>query len=75
VPYGFTSFHFPAAKWIVFDVKGPAPTAFVDAWRQIFSEWLPSNGYALAELPAIEAYISLDVYSPDALNEIWLAVK
>ena len=75
VPECFTSFHFPAAKWIVFDVHGPAPMAIVNAWKQIFSEWLPSNGYALADLPAIEAYISPNVYSPNALNEIWLAVK
>lgn len=74
-PDGFSSFNIPASKWVVFEVLGYAPTAMVNAWKRIYSEWIPSNGYALAELPAIEAYISPDLFSPDSLNEIWLAVK
>lgn len=75
VPDGLTSFDFPAAKWAVFEVTGFAPTAIVEAWKRIYSEWIPSNGYTLAELPAIEAYISPDLFSPDSTNEIWLAVQ
>lgn len=47
----------------------------VNAWKRIYSDWIPSNGYELAELPAIEAYIDPDLFSPNALNEIWLAIK
>lgn len=75
VPNGFDCYEIPASKWAVFEVHGHAPTAMVNAWRQIYSEWIPSNGYEIAELPAIEAYIDADVYRSDALNEIWLAVK
>ena len=75
VPDGLLSYTFPAAKWVVFEVQGPAPTAMVNTWKQIYSEWLPSNGYEIAELPSIEAYIDSDLYSPHSLNEIWLAVK
>ncbi|WP_428910795.1 AraC family transcriptional regulator [Niallia sp. Krafla_26] len=75
VPSGLSSYEFPPSKWIVFEVRGSAPTAMVSAWKQIYSEWIPSNGYEIAELPSIEAYIDSDVYHPNALNEIWLAVK
>ena len=61
--------------WVVFEVKGPVPDAFRNAWKRIDSERIPSNGYELAELPAIEAYISPDLYSPETGNEIWPAVK
>ncbi|WP_311202281.1 MULTISPECIES: GyrI-like domain-containing protein [unclassified Paenibacillus] len=56
-------------------MQGPVPTAFVNTYRQIYSEWLPSNGYVPAELPTIEAYISQDLYSPNSKNEIWPTVK
>lgn len=69
------SIQLPASKWAVFEVRGHAPTAIVNAWKQIYSEWIPSNGYELAEVAAIEAYIDSDLYSPNSLNEIWLAIK
>jgi AraC family transcriptional regulator len=72
---GFAALPFPAAKWVVFEVSGYAPTAIPNAWKQIFAEWIPSNGYELADLPALEAYTSPDPYRPDAVNQIWLAVK
>ncbi|SDD16478.1 AraC family transcriptional regulator [Paenibacillus sp. UNCCL117] len=75
VSSGLESIQIPASKWAVFEVRGHAPTAMVNAWRQIYSEWVPSNGYELAEIAAIEAYIDPDPYSQDSLNEIWLAIK
>lgn len=75
VPAEFLSFEFPAAKWIVFEIEGPIPTALVNAYKRIYSESLPSNGYVPAELPTIEAYISPDLHSLHSRNEIWLAVK
>ncbi|MFC6233307.1 AraC family transcriptional regulator [Paenibacillus allorhizosphaerae] len=75
VPEGLAYFDFPPSKWVVFEVQGEFPTAIVNAWKQIYLEWMPSNGYMLAELPAIEAYISPDLNSPNSTNEIWLAVK
>ena len=75
VPNGLASIEFPASKWVVFEVHGPAPTAMVNSWKQIYSEWIPSDGYELAEIAAVEAYIDSDLYSPNSLNEIWLAVK
>lgn len=65
----------PPAKWVVFEVKGPAPTAMPKAWKQIYSEWFPSNGFEPAEQAPLEVYLSEDALSEDAMHEIWIAVK
>jgi AraC family transcriptional regulator len=69
------SLQFPKSKWVVFEVHGSAPTAMPEAWKKIYTEWIPSNGYQVADIPAIEAYTDPDPYRADALNQIWLAVK
>lgn len=71
----FTSLEIPASKWVIFEVNGSAPTALPEAWKQIYTEWIPSNGYEVAEMPAIEAYTDPDPFRPDSTNQIWLAVK
>ncbi|WP_134703009.1 GyrI-like domain-containing protein [Ammoniphilus sp. YIM 78166] len=72
---GLSIIQFPASKWVVFEVYGPTPIAMPKAWKQIFSEWIPSNRYDVAEIPAIEAYIDPDPHRADSSNQIWLAVK
>lgn len=74
-PDGMSRVDFPATKWVVFEVHGSAPIEMPNAWKRIYSEWIPSNGYEIAELAAVEAYIASDPYSPNASNEIWLAIK
>ncbi|MGM0867427.1 MAG: GyrI-like domain-containing protein [Bacillota bacterium] len=59
----------------VYDTENPICRVNLNAWKLIYSEWIPSNGYEIAELPAIEAYIDSDLHSPNPLNEIRLAVK
>ncbi len=75
IPAGYSSLEFPAAKWVVFEVKGPIPTAMVNTWKRIYSEWFPSNGFEPAELAPIEAYIDTNLHSPNSMNEIWVAIK
>jgi AraC family transcriptional regulator len=75
VPDEFSIFEFPASKWVVFEVRGPIPTAIVNTWKKIYSEWFPSNGYEPARIAPFEAYIDSDVYSPNSYNEIWVAIK
>lgn len=75
VPAGLSTLQIPAAKWAVFETHGPVEKAFPQTWKKIYSEWIPSNGYQPAELPAIEAYLDPDVNSPHAKNQIWLAIK
>lgn len=75
VPDGFMSYDIPAAKWVVFEVKGKVPSSIINAWKQIYSEWFPSNGYEPAKIAPIEAYIDSDLDSPNSYNEIWVAIK
>lgn len=65
----------PAAKWVVFEVIGPASQTVPEAWKAVYSEWIPSNGYEVRDVPAIEAYTDPDPARADSANQIWLAVK
>ncbi|WP_066307368.1 GyrI-like domain-containing protein [Bacillus sp. FJAT-29814] len=71
----FSSMEFPASKWVVFDVRGPVSTAMANTWRQIYSEWFPSNKYVPSEIAPIEVYMDPDPDSPNSMNEIWVAIK
>lgn len=71
----FSSFAFPASKWAVFEVRGPIPTAIVNTWKQIYSEWFPSNGYEPAGIAPFEVYTESDPTKPDAYSEIWVPIK
>lgn len=75
VPAEFSNMAFPAAKWVVFEVKGPVSTAMESSWRQIYSEWFPSNKYVPTEIAPLEVYIDPDPNSPNSMNEIWVAIK
>jgi AraC family transcriptional regulator len=75
VPEGMLSLEIPASKWVVFEVHGPMPDAMQKVWKQIFSEWFPSNGYEYAGTPEFELYTDEDPYSPDLYSEIWIPIK
>ncbi|EZP78266.1 transcription activator effector binding protein [Parageobacillus genomosp. 1] len=74
-PDGLLKLEVPASKWAVFEVHGPMPEAMQKAWKQIFSEWLPSSGYEHAGTPALEVYTDEDPSSPDFYSEIWIPVN
>lgn len=75
VPEGFEKMEIPASKWGVFEVHGPMPEAIQNAWKKIFSEWLPSNPYEYAGTPELEVYPKEDAYRPDSYSEIWIPLK
>jgi AraC family transcriptional regulator len=75
VPSDFSSFMYPSSKWVVFEVKGIIPSAMINAWQYIYSEWFPSNEYIPVGLAPIEAYIDSNLHSENSMNEIWIAVK
>lgn len=75
MPAEYESLTFPPAKWVVFEVHGPMPSGIIETWKQIYSEWFPSNGHEPADVPALEAYIDDDLTKPDYHAEIWIAIK
>lgn len=54
----------PASTWAVFP-------NIVDAWKRLYSEWVPTSEYELANLPCIECY-----YGPKhkPRHELWVPV-
>lgn len=75
VPEGFMQLKVPAAKWGVFEVRGAMPDAIQKVWKQIFSEWFPSNQYENAGNAEMEVYPEGDPYSDDYVSEIWIPLK
>ncbi|WHZ05689.1 GyrI-like domain-containing protein [Neobacillus sp. YX16] len=54
----------PKSTWAVF------PT-ITEAWKRLYTEWLPTSGYELADLPCIENHLA-----PDRVpnSELWVPV-
>lgn len=74
-PEGFLQLEVPASKWGVFEVRGAMPEAMPKVWKQIFSEWFPSNQYENAGTAELEVYPAGDAYSDDYVSEIWIPLK
>ncbi|MGW1055563.1 AraC family transcriptional regulator [Streptomyces sp. NPDC001118] len=73
-PEGTTALVVPAGTWAVFTASGPAPQALQELWRDVFTEWFPSNPYRTCTGPEIlRTRLSPDRTRADA--ELWLPVE
>ncbi|OUD04242.1 AraC family transcriptional regulator [Streptomyces swartbergensis] len=73
-PAGITTLPVPPGTWAVFTTSGPAPQAIQDLWRDVFTEWFPSNPYRSRPGPEIlRTDLSADGSKADA--ELWLPVE
>ncbi|MGC5014801.1 AraC family transcriptional regulator [Streptosporangium sp. DT93] len=73
-PEGTTTLAVPAGTWAVFTVSGPVPRAIQELWRDVFTEWFPSNPYRTRTGPEIlRTRLSPDRTEADA--ELWLPVE
>jgi AraC family transcriptional regulator len=68
-PEGMVRRSFHEASWAVFEAEG-GPEAIGQLWKRLYTEWLPTSGYELANLPAIECYLPPE----ENKNELWIAV-
>lgn len=73
---GMSSQIIPKSTWAIFEVCGPVSAAMSDAWKRIFSEWLPTSNYIYAENSIdIECFpFPGDKRQPDFKFEIWIPV-
>ncbi|QDP42172.1 AraC family transcriptional regulator [Radiobacillus deserti] len=64
-PNGMETMILPPTTWAVFP-------NIVDAWRRLYTEWVPTSGYELANLPCIECY-----YGPGhkPRHELWVPLS
>ena len=50
------------------EAEGELPEAIQKIYKQFYTEWLPSSGQELADLPVIECYLN------ENRQEVWIAV-
>ncbi|MET9495685.1 AraC family transcriptional regulator [Streptomyces sp. NPDC006552] len=73
-PEGTTALRVPAGAWAVFTTSGPAPRAVQELWRDVFTQWFPSNPYRSRPGPELlRTRMSADGTEADA--ELWLPVE
>lgn len=74
-PEGMVSQVIPKSTWAIFELGGPVNTAMAEAWKRIFSEWLPASNYEYAETVDIECFPYYgDKRASDFKFEIWLPI-
>jgi AraC family transcriptional regulator len=64
----------PAGAWAVFESTGPFPQALQHLWRDVFTQWFPSNPYRSRPGPEI---LRVDVAEGGATAEaeLWIPVE
>ncbi|MFP7202655.1 AraC family transcriptional regulator [Lysinibacillus halotolerans] len=60
--------------WAIFPNQGPFPSTFQETHAKIYSEWLPTSGYEVANIPGI-SFIKHNNSAENVYSEIWMPVK
>ncbi|MFT8320373.1 MAG: AraC family transcriptional regulator [Bacillus sp. (in: firmicutes)] len=60
--------------WAIFPNQGPFPATLQETTAKIYSEWLPSSDYEVADLPGI-SFTKHNGTSENVYSEIWMPVK
>lgn len=68
-PKDMKEFTYPAATWVIISTEGDTKESVQSIYKHFYSEWLPSSGYALANLPTIECYMDVNG------QEVWFAIE
>ncbi|AGZ41402.1 AraC family transcriptional regulator [Actinoplanes friuliensis] len=73
-PDGLDSLDVEAGKWAVFDSSGAFPQTLQHLWRDVFTEWFPSNPYRSRPGPELlRVRQSADGSEADA--QLWIPVE
>ncbi|WP_103516665.1 AraC family transcriptional regulator [Streptomyces sp. SM10] len=74
VPEDMDALSVPAGMWAVFESSGPFPKTLQYLWRDVFTQWFPSNPYGSRPSPEILSFrLSEDGQQADA--ELWIPVE
>ncbi|MFD4483305.1 GyrI-like domain-containing protein [Streptomyces sp. NPDC058471] len=74
VPDDMDALTVPAGSWAVFESAGPFPQTLQYMWRDVFTQWFPSNPYQSRPGPEIlRTRLSDDGTRADA--ELWIPVE
>ncbi|MBF6044282.1 helix-turn-helix domain-containing protein [Streptomyces sp. NRRL B-1677] len=77
VPEDFDALTVPAGAWAVFESSGPFPQALQHLWRDVFTQWFPSNPYRSRPGPEIlRVRVSQETADAEAQAdaELWIPV-
>ncbi|WP_031013395.1 AraC family transcriptional regulator [Streptomyces sp. NRRL F-5727] len=69
----YETLHVPAGTWAVFENEGPYPQALQYLWRDVFTEWFPSNPYESRPGPEILS-VRPSADWKTAAAELWIPV-
>ncbi|MBP2704944.1 AraC family transcriptional regulator [Microbispora sp. RL4-1S] len=64
----------PEGTWAVFECSGPVPQALQYLWRDVFTQWFPSNPYRSRPGPEI-SLTRLSEDPAEAGAELWIPVE
>ncbi|MGW6581065.1 AraC family transcriptional regulator [Streptomyces globisporus] len=73
-PEGLDALDVPAGTWAVFESEGEFPQALQYLWRDVFTQWFPSNPYASRPGPEI-LRVRLTEDGKRAEAELWIPVE
>jgi AraC family transcriptional regulator len=74
VPDDMETLTVPAGTWAVFENSGPFPQALQYLWRDVFTQWFPSNPYRSRPGPELlRTRLTPDAAQADA--ELWIPVE
>ncbi|GAA0390031.1 AraC family transcriptional regulator [Acrocarpospora corrugata] len=64
----------PAGTWAVFDNSGPFPQSLQYLWRDVYTQWFPSNPYQSRPGPELLS-TRLSADGTEADTELWIPVE
>ena len=64
----------PAGTWAVFDNRGPYPSALQELWRDVFTQWFPSNPYASRPGPELLRTQPVEI-GAETDSQLWIPVE
>ncbi|WP_435298029.1 AraC family transcriptional regulator [Streptomyces sp. YPW6] len=73
-PEGMDALDVPAGTWAVFESEGVFPQALQYLWRDVFTQWFPSNPYVSRPSPEI-LRVRLTENGKRAEAELWIPVE
>ncbi|MFE3373106.1 GyrI-like domain-containing protein [Streptomyces sp. NPDC059164] len=73
-PEGMDALDVPAGTWAVFESEGAFPQALQYLWRDVFTQWFPSNPYVSRPSPEI-LRVRLTENGKRAEAELWIPVE
>ncbi|MFF1408361.1 GyrI-like domain-containing protein [Streptomyces sp. NPDC058289] len=71
---GLDALDVPAGTWAVFDNHGPYPSALQDLWRDVFTQWFPSNPYTSRPGPELLRTRPVEI-GAETDSQLWVPVE